>query len=219
MKSDKLKIIYEDKYLLVIDKPYHLLSIGNDKEKENTLYHKVSLYLKKKNKKNKVFIVHRLDYDTSGLIIFAKDIKTKTLLQESWNQVKRQYMAIVIGKVERDNDMIKSYLKETKTKLVYSTNGSNGGTLAITTYRKVLETNKYTLLDISIKTGKKNQIRVHMKDIGNPILGDSKYGYKGSFKRMYLYAYYLSFKHPITNEELEFEMDIPKDFLKVLGKL
>ncbi len=219
MKNDKLKIIYEDKNLLVVDKPYQLLTIGNDKEKENTLYYKVSMYLKKKNKKNKVFIIHRLDYDTSGLIVFAKDIKTKNLLQDNWKQVKRQYMAIVVGKLKKDKDTIKSYLKETKTNFVYSSKDQNGGTLAITTYRKVLETNKYTLLDISIKTGKKNQIRVHMKDIGNPILGDKKYGLKGIYKRMYLYAYYLSFKHPITNEELEFEMDIPKDFLKVLGKL
>ncbi len=218
MKKDKLKIIYEDKYILIVNKPYHMLTIANEKENENTLYHKIYLYLKRKNKNNKVFIVHRLDYDTSGLIVFAKSIKAKNTLQNNWDKVNRKYIAIVNGKIEHDQGTIKSYLKETKTNLVYSTK-SKDGSLAITNYRKVLETANYTLLDINIKTGKKNQIRVHMNDIGTPILGDKKYGPKNSFKRMYLHAYYLKFNHPITNEVLEFEDDIPKDFLNILDKM
>ena len=216
MKKDKLDIIYEDKYIIIINKPYKLLTVGNDKERDNTLYHKVSLYLKRKNKSNKVFIVHRLDYDTSGLIIFAKDSKTKMILQENWNNVIRKYMAIVNGKMEKDKDTLKSFLKETKTNLVYSTN--KDGKLAITNYKTILRTDKYSLLDIMIETGRKNQIRVQLSDINHSIVGDKKYGLKGSFKRMYLHAYYLKFIHPITKENLEFELDVPKEFLFLLNK-
>ena len=217
MKNDKLKIVYEDKYILIVNKPYNLLTIGNDKEKENTLYHKVSLYLKRKNKNNKVFIVHRLDYDTSGLIIFAKDSKTKEILQDNWNKVIRKYMVIVNGIMEKDKDCLKSYLMETKTNLIYSTNNKNGK-LAITNYKTILRTDKYSLLDIMIETGRKNQIRVQLSDINHSIVGDKKYGLKGSYKRMYLHAYYLKLNHPITKENLEFELDVPKDFLSILNK-
>ncbi|MBR3660574.1 MAG: RNA pseudouridine synthase [Bacilli bacterium] len=218
MKNDKLQIIYEDKYLIIVNKPDHMLTISNDKERENTLYHKVYLYLKRKNKNNKIFIIHRLDYDTSGLVVFAKDIKTKTLLQEKWNEVTRKYLAIVNGKVEKNTGTIKSYLKETKTLLVYSSKDKDGQ-LAITNYRKVFEYNNLSLLEINLKTGRKNQIRVHMSDLGNLILGDKKYGFKTKETRMYLHAYYLKFNHPITNELVEFELDIPKSFLIKLGKM
>lgn len=218
MKIDKLKIMYEDKYLLIVDKPYHLLTIATDKEFDNTLYHKVYLYLKRKNKNNKVFIVHRLDYDTSGLIIFAKDINTKNILQTNWSQVKRKYIAIVNGIVQEKEKIIKSYLKETKTNLVYSTNDKKNGLIAITSYKEIISSDKYSLLEIEIKTGRKNQIRVHLKDIGHSILGDKKYGIKDKEKRMYLHAYYLKFKHPITNHMIELELDVPKDFLIKLKK-
>lgn len=217
MKPNKLKIFYEDKYILVVLKPYHLLTIANDKEQEKTLYHEVSLYLKRKNKNNRVFIVHRLDYDTSGLIIFAKDIKTKTILQDHWNQVIRKYIAILYGKLEKSG-VIKSYLKETNTHLVYSTNNSKEGIEAITEYKKILEYNNLTLVEINLKTGRKNQIRVHMNDLGHKILGDKKYGIKDKEKRLYLHAYYLKFKHPITGELIELETDIPKEFLKKVGR-
>lgn len=151
-KNEKLKIIYEDNSLLVVNKPSQLLTISNEKETEKTLFHQVYLYLKRKNKNNKVFIVHRLDYDTSGLVIFAKSEKVKRLLQDNWSHVIRKYMAIVVGKVESKNGVIRSYLKMTKTNLVYSTNDSKNGQLAITMYRKVLSNDKYTLLDIDIKT-------------------------------------------------------------------
>ena len=216
MKKDKLKIVYEDKDILIVNKPYHLLTIANDKEQDNTLYHKVYLYTKQKNKNNKIFIVHRLDYDTSGLIIVAKNIKSKNNLQNNWDNVKRKYMAVVNGVMEKKEDILKSYLLETKTNLVYST--KNNGKLAITTYKEVINNSKYSLLDISIKTGRKNQIRVQLSDIGHSIVGDKKYGLKGNYKRMFLHAYYLKFKHPITNEELEFELDVPKDFLDILNK-
>ena len=218
-KNEKLKIVYEDKHILIINKPHNLLTISNDKETENTLFHKVYLYIKRKNKNNKIFIVHRLDFDTSGLIIFAKSEKVKKILQDNWDKVVRKYMAIVVGKLEKSGT-IKSYLKETKTNLVYSSNDSQNGKVAITLYKNILSTDRYTLLDIDIKTGRKNQIRVHLNDIGYPILGDKKYSQtKIKAKRMYLHAYYLEFLHPITNEKLKFELDIPTDFLNILKKV
>ena len=213
MKNDKLKILYEDKYIIIVEKTIHCLTIANDKEKENTLYHKVSLYLKRKNKNNKVFIVHRLDYDTSGLVIFAKDIKTKKILQDNWNMVIRKYIAIVNGIIENKNGTIKSYLKETRTKLVYSTSDSRNGVLAVLNYKKIIDINNYSMLEIDIKTGKKNQIRVQLCDLGFPIVGDKKYGPKNKEKRLYLHAYYLKLNHPITNQIIEIEQDVPKEFL------
>lgn len=219
-KTDKLKIIYEDKYLLVVDKPNNLLTISNEKESENTLFHKVYLYIKRKNKNQKIFIVHRLDYDTSGLVVFAKSEKVKKQLQDNWDQVVRKYMAIVHGNLETKSGTIKSYLKMTKTQLVYSTNDSKNGKLAITSYKTILENKKYSLLDIDIKTGRKNQIRVHLNDLGYPILGDKKYSnIKDKAKRMYLHAYYLEFTHPITNNKLKFELDVPTDFLNTFNKV
>ncbi|MBQ8472787.1 MAG: RNA pseudouridine synthase [Bacilli bacterium] len=219
-KTDKLKIIYEDKYLLVVDKPNNLLTVSNEKESENTLFHKVYLYIKRKNKNQKIFIVHRLDYDTSGLVVFAKSEKVKKQLQDNWDQVIRKYMAIVHGNLETKSGTIKSYLKMTKTQLVYSTNDSKNGKLAITSYKTILENKKYSLLDIDIKTGRKNQIRVHLNDLGYPILGDKKYSsIKDKAKRMYLHAYYLEFTHPITNNKLKFELDVPTDFLNTFNKV
>lgn len=219
-KTDKLKIIYEDKYLLVVDKPNNLLTVSNEKESENTLFHKVYLYIKRKNKNQKIFIVHRLDYDTSGLVVFAKSEKVKKQLQDNWDQVVRKYMAIVHGNLETKSGTIKSYLKMTKTQLVYSTNDSKNGKLAITSYKTILENKKYSLLDIDIKTGRKNQIRVHLNDLGYPILGDKKYSsIKDKAKRMYLHAYYLEFTHPITNNKLKFELDVPTDFLNTFNKV
>lgn len=216
-KNEKLKIIYEDKHILIVDKPNNLLTVSNEKESENTLFHKVYLYIKRKNKNQKIFIVHRLDFDTSGLVVFAKSEKVKKLMQDNWDMVIRKYIAIVLGKLDKKEGTIKSYLKETKTNLVYSTNDNKNGKLAITLYKNILTNEKYTLLDILIKTGRKNQIRVHLNDLGYPILGDKKYSnIKQKTKRMYLHAYYLEFNHPITGQHLKFEQDVPNDFIKIL---
>ena len=178
MKKDKLKIIYEDKDIIVIDKPSHILTISTDNEKEKTLFHKVIMYEKRKNKNNKVFIVHRLDRETSGLIVFAKSEEVKYFLQNNWEKdAKRGYVAVVHGKT-KDRDTLKSYLKETKTLMVYSTKEHSGGKLAITEYEKIKENARLTLLKIKIKTGRKNQIRVQLNEQGNKIVGDKKYGDK-----------------------------------------
>ena len=218
MRKDKLKIIYEDKDIIVIDKPSHILTISTDNEKEKTLFHKVMMYEKRKNKNNKVFIVHRLDRETSGLIVFAKSEEVKYFLQNNWEKdAKRGYVAVVHGKT-KDRDTLKSYLKETKTLMVYSTKEHSGGKLAITEYEKIRENARLTLLKIKIKTGRKNQIRVQLNEQGNKIVGDKKYGDKkfDPLRRLCLDANYLSFIHPTKKERVVFEKDIPKEFLELI---
>jgi len=218
MKKEKLDIIYEDKDIIAVNKKTGELTISTDKEKEKTLFHRVLVYLKQKHKNNKVFIVHRLDKDTSGLVVFAKNEAIKRELQDSWDNVKREYVAIVNGNVSKNKGIIKSYLKETKTLFVYSTNDKKGK-LAITEYEKLTSNKDYSLLRISIKTGRKNQIRVHMNDIGHPIVGDKKYGdiKNKQVSRLCLHANYLEFIHPRTKETLILEIKYPKDFNKLLS--
>lgn len=216
MKNKKLSILYEDKYIIVINKPSNLLTISTEKEKDRTLFSYVYDYLKKKNKNNKVFIVHRLDKDTSGIVVFAKDEKTKFFLQDNWDKFTKQYVAVVEGKVKEQKGTLKSYLMETKTHVTYSVNDKNGK-LAITEYEKVLENKKYTMLSLNLKTGRKNQIRVQLADMGNPIVGDKKYGTKHDpIRRMALVANYVSFIHPKTKETIEIDIDIPDDIVKLV---
>ena len=218
-KKEKLDIIYEDKYIIVINKPANLLTVGTDKEREKTLYRKVSEYVKKQHKSNKIFIVHRLDKDTSGIILFAKNEEIKSKLQREWDNTKRNYIALVEGKVLKSGT-IKNWLKETKTLYTYSSNTKNDGKLAITKYKPIINDNQYTLLDIEILTGRKNQIRVHMKDIGHPIVGDKKYGSKKNpIRRMTLHANYLKIKHPKTNKEMDFVSNYPIIFEKLINKV
>ena len=214
-KTSNLDIIYEDNNIIVIDKPSGLLTISNEKEKVKTLYHYVLEYLKKK--KQKVFIIHRLDKDTSGIVIFAKNEKIKKLYQDNWNDlvIKRGYIAVVCGKT-KDNDTIKSYLKENSNMMVYS---SKDGKLAITHYEKLKSNNKYTMVQVYIDTGRKNQIRVHMKENGTPIIGDKKYGCKdNSLKRLGLHSNILIVKNPINNNILKFSSNYPKEFDKLLRR-
>ena len=213
MTKKKLKILYEDKYLIIVNKPSNLLTIATSKEKEKTLFHQVYEYLKQKNKNNKVFIVHRLDKDTSGIVVFAKDIQSKAFLQNNWDKFKRKYVAVVHGHT-KEKDILKNYLMETKTHLTYIVNDKKGK-LAITEYEKVLENNKYTMLSINIKTGRKNQIRVQLSNIGNPIVGDKKYGIKDSTNNMCLVANTLEFIHPKTKQKIVIDIDIPKNIINL----
>ena len=213
MKKDKLQIIYEDKYLIVVNKKSGILTISTDKEKENTLYSKVKEYLKKQNKNNKVFIVHRLDKDTSGLVIFAKSMQIKKILQDNWNKVIRKYVGIVNCIIPKEKDVIKNFLAENKMHYVYCTNNKKGK-LAITEYIKLDSNKKYSLLLINILTGRKHQIRVQLSDLGYPLVGDTKYSKiknKG-IKRLYLHAIYLEFPHPITKEIIKLKTEIPSSF-------
>ena len=219
MSKKKLDILYEDKYMIIVNKPNNLLSISNRKEKDRTLFHYVFDYLHSKNKNNRVFIVHRLDKDTSGIVIFEKDEKTKFYLQNHWNEIKRGYVAVVYGNIENKKGTLKNYLSETKTLYTYVTDSKNGK-LAITHYEKILENVKYTLLNLELETGRKNQIRVRLSNIGNPIVGDKKYGInKDPIRRMALVANYLEFYHPYTKEKIVIDIDIPNSFISLFQNI
>lgn len=208
----KLKILFEDKYLIAVYKKSGLPTI-KDKKHVNNLYSEVYDYLHKKNER--VFIVHRLDADTSGIVLFAKNENVRNNLQVNWDAVIREYVSVVHGKVN-DKGIIKSYLKETKSLITYSTNDKKNGKYAETHYEKIDSNDKYSLVKIEIKTGRKNQIRVHMKDNKTPILGDKKYGIKDKFKEMYLLANRLFFVHPITRKRIDIKLDIPKNYRELI---
>ena len=202
----KLNIVYEDKDIIVVNKEAKLLTIATEKEKDKTLYHYVLEYEQNKHKSNRIFIVHRLDKDTSGLVLFAKNIKTKKYYQDNWNKItKRYYQAVLEGKVKKDKDTIKSYITENKAFISYSTDAKHG-TEAVTKYELVETKNNFSLVNIQILTGRKNQIRVHMSEMGNPISGDKKYGAKTNiYNRLALHANKLVIINPITKKEMVFE--------------
>jgi 23S rRNA pseudouridine1911/1915/1917 synthase len=208
-----IEILFEDDYLIAINKPEGLLSIATEKEKDKTAYHIVSSYLKIRGK-DKAFVIHRLDRDTSGIIMFAKNDKIKNLLQNSWDQLVkvRGYLAVVEGATDSEG-VIKSYLKENKANMVYSSYKEHDGKLAITNYKKLNGNKEYSLLEVFIDTGRKNQIRVHMSDIKHPIVGDKKYGAsKDPLKRLGLHAHKLEFVHPVTHKYIMINAKIPRKF-------
>ena len=210
----KLKIIYEDKYLIIVNKSAGEFTISRDNHYDNNLYDEVKTYVKKQNPKNKIFIVHRLDKDTSGLVLFAKNEKAKYDLQRNWQNVERKYYAVVSGKLNEKNVTLKDLLYETKSLDVVVTNIKKIGKLAITNFNVIENNNKYSLLDINIETGRRNQIRVQLANIGHPIIGDKKYG-KVKYKRMMLEAYYLKFVHPVTKKVCYAELPLNNDFEKL----
>lgn len=216
----RVKLVYEDDDIIVINKGYGLLSMGNDKVREGTAYSILKEYVKWENPRNKIFIVHRLDRDTSGLMMFARNVEAKEGMQHNWNNMvlDRKYLAVVEGKVENDEGVVRSYLVENTRYEVYSTQDPQvGGQLAVTRYKVLARGNGYTLLEVSLDTGRKNQIRVHMKDIGHPIAGDRKYGAKSSpIHRLALHAQTLRFIHPITRREMRFETPVPAAFAKMV---
>jgi len=216
-----IDILHEDKDIIIINKPSGLLSMANLSEKENTAYHLVKLYLQKKDYKARVFIVHRLDRDTSGILVLAKNQKIKKELQDDWNDIvlKRGYVALVEGQLKQKTGTIRSYLMETKTQLVYSTTNSKDGKLAITNYQVINQTKNYSLLDISLETGRKNQIRVHMQDLHHPIIGDKKYGANTDpIRRLGLHAHQLEFIHPHSKEKIKVKTKIPNQFLQLINQ-
>lgn len=207
----KLDIIYEDKEIIVLNKPSGILTVSDGKT-INTLYHSVREYLHKKNKNNKVFIVHRLDKDTSGVILFAKSEKLKHYFQNNWSLLckKREYIAIVEGTLKEKSKTLTYYLKEDNNFNVYISNDNNGK-LAITDYQVIASNNKYSYLRIFIKTGRKNQIRASLSYIGNPIVGDKKYNAKSNpLNRLGLHASTLSIL--IDGQIREFKAKNPKSF-------
>lgn len=214
----RLKIVYEDDDILVVNKGYGLLSMGNDKVKDGTAYSILKDYLKRKDPRNKIFIIHRLDRDTSGLMMFAKNEKAKEAMQHNWNNMvlNRKYVTVVEGDVEEPQGVVRSYLGETSQFEVFSTDDPSQGKLAVTRWTRLKEGSEYSLLEVELDTGRKNQIRVHMKDIGHPISGDRKYGAEASpIHRLALHARTLRFIHPVTRREMLFETPVPSSFIRL----
>lgn len=214
----RLRIVYEDEHLIVVEKGYGLLSMGTDRKSDGTAYSILKDYVKWHNPANKIFIVHRLDRDTSGLMVFAKSIEAKEKLQHNWNNMvlNRKYVAVVEGVVEPASDTIRTYLAENSRYEVYVTDNPQEGKLAVTRYNTLKAGRGYTLLEVELDTGRKNQIRVHLSSIGHPISGDRKYGASVSpIHRLALHAQTLRFVHPITRQELNFSTGVPRAFLSM----
>lgn len=212
-----LPIIFENNEFIVIDKPSGLLSVASDTEKARTAYRMVSDYMQQKDKHNRIYVVHRLDEDTSGVLMFAKNPEIRNLLQKSWADIvkSRRYYAVVEGVMERKEATLINYLKENSLNLMYVTKNAKDkdAKKCITNY-KVIESNEmYSLLDINIETGRKNQIRVQLGNLGHYVLGDDKYGEPANpIKRLALHSYELSFAHPVTGKLYIFKSPMPKDF-------
>nr|WP_238188485.1 RluA family pseudouridine synthase [Paenibacillus sp. L3-i20] len=211
-----LNILHEDADIIVIRKEAGLLSVASDTEKEVTAYRQLMTHVRTKDSNARIFIVHRLDRDTSGVMLFAKSEKVQQQLQTTWQESvkERSYVALVEGWVRKSEGTITSWLRESSTMKMYSSSRANDGLHAVTHY-KTIQTNKaFTLLEVILETGRKNQIRVHMEDIGHPIVGDKKYGSKSRIiGRLGLHARVLAFEHPTTGKIMRFETDIPKLFL------
>lgn len=215
-KEIGLDILYEDQELIVINKPCGLLSEQTEREKEKTAYSYVKAYLAKK--KEKIYLVHRLDQYTSGILMFVKNKKLYDALTHDWNHYikKRGYIAVVEGKLPKKKGTIDNYLAESKTQIVYITSKEKGKR-AITHYRQIQSSRHYTMLEIHLDTGRKNQIRVHMASLHHPIAGDQKYGAKTNpIKRLALHAHEFMFIHPFTLEEMRFVSQTPDSFKKIL---
>lgn len=215
----RLKIVYEDDDIIVVNKGYGLLSMGNDKVKDGTAYSILREYVKWSNPSNKIFIVHRLDRDTSGLMMFAKNEEAKTTMQHNWNNMvlNRKYVAVVEGVPDPAEGTIKSYLAENSQHEVYSTDNPEEGKLAVTRFTTIAEGKGYALLEVELDTGRKNQIRVHLSENGHPISGDRRYGAETSpIHRLALHARTLRFVHPTTRKEMNFTTPIPASFLSMV---
>ena len=214
-----LDILYEDNDIIVINKPAGLLSIASDNEKVDTAYRLVLDYVRKSGPRNRVFVTHRIDKETSGVLLFSKNEELKNELQDSWNEIvtKRGYYALVEGKIEKKEDTLVNYLLETSTNIMYASHDKKHGKKAITHYSLIKSNSKYSLLDVNIDSGRENQIRVALSNIGHPIVGDDKYGNKNSpIKRLGLHAYELDIK--IRGNNYKFIAKMPSNFNGVFGK-
>ena len=210
-----LPIIFENDEIIVINKPSGLLSIASDKEKGSTAYRMLTEYVQQKDKHNRIFVVHRLDEDTSGVLMVAKSVKLQQALQDKWNELvsKRGYYAIVEGHLDSKSGTVKSYLKKNSQNMMYSSKKPGDGQFAVTHYKVIQEIEGYSLVDVHIDSGRKNQIRVHMGDLGHHVIGDDKYGNPSNpIKRLGLHAYELELKHPFTGKVMRFTAPIPKEF-------
>ena len=214
LNSRFVKLVYEDHHILVIEKAPGILSMANS---HNAFCVKTILdeYLHRTHQKCTAHVVHRLDRDTSGLMVYAKNMKAEQILEDNWHEIvtDRRYIAVLSGKMEQKQGFVESWLKENKQMVTYSSRVEGDGKYALTRYRTIKTNDDYSLVDLRLETGRKNQIRVHMADINHPVCGDSKYGNGDNpINRLCLHAYRLNFYHPMTSEHLRFEIPIPKTF-------
>ncbi len=217
-----LDIVYEDAYIIVVEKKEGLLSVNTERQKERTAYTILTEYVQRSCRGNRIYIVHRLDRDTSGLMMFAKDEKTQRTLRDHWHNIvtDRRYVAVATGEIEKNYDTVISWLTD-KTLYVSNSNYDDGGSKSITHYRTIKRGNGLSLIELDLETGRKNQIRVHMQSLGHPLIGDGRYGgdiAPNPIGRLALHAFKLCFYHPVTNELMEFETPYPSSFKKLFLK-
>ena len=215
-----LVILHEDGDILVVDKPAGLLTMGTDTDRTRTAYFILTDYVRKGYGKSRkrIFIVHRLDRETSGILVFAKSIEAKLRLQDRWKETEKKYLAVVHGRCDRKSETITTYLAENKARFVYSTSDATKGKLSHTAYKVLKQTKDFALLEVDPLTGRKHQIRVHLAGIGHAVVGDTKYG-KGdrAHARLALHARSISFKHPCSGKQIAFETKVPVYFNQLVG--
>ena len=216
-KSRWVKIVYEDRWLIVVEKAVGILSMAAG---HSTLNVKTVLddYFKKTRQKCTAHVVHRLDRDTSGLMVYAKDMETEQILEHNWHDIvyDRRYVAVCSGEIVEDNGTIENWLKDNKAYITYSSPVDTGGKLAITHWHVLDRTTEHSLVEFKLETGRKNQIRVHSADMGHPVCGDPKYGNGDDpLHRLCLHAWLLCFTHPVTGQQIEFETPIPTNFKRL----
>ncbi len=220
--SKGLAVLYEDQVILVVDKPAGLLAVATEREKSRTAHSILTDYIRTGcgRCRKRLFVVHRLDRDTSGILIFAKSEEAMLRMKAQWKQTEKKYLAVVHGKCEKSSGTITTYLAEDKDYKVYSTADSTKGRLSQTAYKVLRVTKKFSLLEVVLLTGRKNQIRVHLAGIGHPIVGDTKYGNEDeSQQRMALHARSISFKHPFSGIQLRFASEVPVFFTTLVGRI
>ena len=215
-----LKILYEDAYIIVVEKKEGLLSVATERQKERTAQHILNEYVKRIHKGNRIYVVHRLDRETSGIMMYAKDEKTQHTLRDNWHDLvrDRRYVAIVQGEMEQDEGTVCSWLTDRKL-YVSSSPVDDGGKYSVTHYHTIKRANGFSLLELQLETGRKNQIRVHMQSLGHPVVGDERYGCEmNPLERLALHAFKLCFYHPVTHEWMEFETPYPTPFKTLMLK-
>lgn len=218
-KSRYVKIVYEDRYLVVVEKNIGILSMAAGHSSLN-VKSVLDDYFRKTRQNCTAHVVHRLDRDTSGLMIYAKDMTTEQILEHEWHQIvyDRRYVAVVSGEMEDDEGTIANWLKDNKAYVTYSSPVDNGGKYAVTHFHTLARTADHSLVEYRLETGRKNQIRVHSADMGHPVCGDVKYGNGDNpIHRLCLHAYVLCFYHPVTHQRMEFETPVPNDFKFIMN--
>jgi len=216
-----MEILYEDKDIIVVDKDAGLLTIATAKNKFRTAHCILNDYVRKgcAKSKNRVFVVHRLDQGTSGVLMFAKSEEAKNFLQDNWKDTTKKYLAVIHGCFDEKDGVVTSYLIENKALVVYSTKDTVNGKIAHTAYKVIKEIGAFSMVELTLLTGRKNQIRVHMADKGHPVVGDGKYGKgKDGYTRLALHARSISFTHPTTGKEMTVEAKIPSYFDAIMKK-